>query len=66
MKLQGSIFTKSDIVHVPSAQAGTATKQPQPMFAVCCVLRDEDRDFPGGPVVENPSTNTRNTGSIPG
>ena len=24
------------------------------------------QDFPGGPVVKNPSTNARDTGSIPG
>ena len=25
-----------------------------------------DRDFPGGPVVENPPSNAEDTGSIPG
>ena len=33
MAIQGSIFAKNNVVHVPSAQDGPGTKQPQPMSA---------------------------------
>ena len=30
------------------------------------VFKETERDFTGGPVVKNPSANTRDTGLIPG
>ena len=30
------------------------------------LLKKEERDVPGGPMVENPPTNAENIGSVPG